>query len=44
MGVVSATEDVNDTVIADSGIDEVSAVDIEQSVDNNGITEIQSSD
>lgn len=44
IGAASATEDVNDTAIADSEIDEVSAVDIEQSVDDNEITEIQSSD
>lgn len=45
IGAASATEDVNDTAIADSGIDEVNAVEIEQSVDDtNEITEIQSND
>ena len=45
IGAVSATEDVNDTVITDSGIDEVNAVEIEQTVDDtNQVTEVQSND
>ena len=45
IGVASATEDVNDTVIVDSGIDEVNTVEIEQTVDDtNQITEVQSND
>lgn len=45
MGTVSANEDVNDTAIADSVIDEVNAVEIEQTVDDaNEITEIQGND
>ena len=45
IGAVSATEDVNDTVITDSGINEVNAVEIEQTVDDtNQVTEVQSND
>ena len=45
IGAVSATEDVIDTVITDSGIDEVNAVEIEQTVDDtNQVTEVQSND